>query len=100
MEDKKVSKKNSGDVLTPYIFTRTSHTAKVGPDRRVSIDLDSLCMPEEMNRCGAAKPIVTKVLEQIKMSFEPAGICHGSPMTSDPCSVWSIVGHLSVLVYP
>jgi hypothetical protein len=20
------------------------------------------------------------------MSFEPAGICHGSPMTSDPCS--------------
>jgi hypothetical protein len=100
VENKRVSKKQWG-CLTPYISTGTSHIAKVGPDRRVSVDLGSLCVTKEMNRRGTAKPTAAKsfnkskcpcllvfamVLEQIKMSSEPAGICHGSPMTSDPCS--------------
>jgi len=33
-----------------------------------------------------SKTDCNEVLEEIKMSSEPAGIFHGSPMTSDPCS--------------
>ena len=78
-------KNKAGMSDTLYFYQDVTH-CKSGA-RPAGFNRPWLVVHAEGNeRLRGYKTHCNKVLEQIKMSFEPAGICHGSPMTSDPCS--------------